>query len=201
MELEIESRETALLVIDMQNDYVHENGLGAKHGSTLWKCVKEGNVVENISRIIKAARAVKMPVFHVRVAYRKDLADMHDKSEPAEAVEGTWGCDFVKELQPEESDYVITKKRGSAFYGTDLELLLRCRGIHAIIATGIATDHCVDATVRSALDRDFRVTVVSDATATNSKEVQDYLMKKVFPELTTTMTTDEVIEILKKAKA
>jgi ureidoacrylate peracid hydrolase len=205
----IKPEETALLVVDMQNDYVHKDGVNAKLGSTLWKTVKENRVVENISRLVAASRAVSIPVFFVRVAYRRDLEDVVEKisdfslkgyynsmKDHPRAIEGTWGCEFLEGLQPEEGDYVITKKRGSAFYNTDLELLLRSSGIRTLIMTGTLTDHCVNATVSSAIDRDFNVVVVTDGTAAGAQKIQDYWMTHIYPTKAVTTTTDELLKRL-----
>ena len=113
-----------------------------------------------------------------------------------EAVEGTWGCKFVDELQPEEADYVITKKRSSAFYNTDLELHLNSLGVHTLIATGIATDGCVDATVHDAESRDFNIIVLTDCTAATKEALQKFWMKSIFPKRTVTMSSEELVAAL-----
>ncbi|MCW4052671.1 MAG: cysteine hydrolase, partial [Candidatus Bathyarchaeota archaeon] len=101
---------------------------------------------------------------------------------------------FLEDLQPEEGDYVITKKRGSAFYNTDLELLLRSSGIRTLIMTGTLTDHCINATVSSATDRDFNVVVVTDGTAAGHQKIQDFWMTRIYPSRAVTATTDELLK-------
>ena len=210
----IKPEEAALLVIDMQNDFVNEKGAGARLGSALAKLVRENGVIEKTRKVIEAARDAAIPVFHVATVYRQDGRDsvgrVTDTSlkEPTEsskdlrqAVEGTWGAEFVDELKPQKGDYVVIKKRSSAFYNTDLELLLRARDARLLIVTGIATNACVYSTVRSALDRDFTVLVVTDATGTGDEEAQQYWVKSVFPWLTVTMKADEFAMALKKVKA
>lgn len=76
MSLKIEPQQTALLVIDMQNDWVDAKGISAKHGSNLWKNVRDNGVTKNISKIIVASRRLQIPIFFVRVAYRKDQKDL-----------------------------------------------------------------------------------------------------------------------------
>jgi nicotinamidase-related amidase len=113
-------------------------------------------------------------------------------------VEGTWGADFVKELQPQDEEFVITKRRGSAFYNTDLELYLNSIGANMLVVTGIATDVCVDATVQDAKNRDLNAVILTDCVATDNEKVQDFWLENVFPQSTITMTSEELIEALQK---
>lgn len=208
MKVEIKPSETALLIVDMQNDFVSKGGFTAKHGSSLWKIVQEDLVIENILKAREVARRCRMPIFFVKHVYRRDLSDADErisdytlqhphswKVNESPVIEGSWGSEVIKQLQPEETDYVVSKKRSSAFYNTDLELLLRCRGIKTLIITGIATDHCVESTIRSATDRDFNVVVLTDCTATEPKEIHDYWIKNVFPKRAVTMKTAEFTEM------
>jgi nicotinamidase-related amidase len=218
MKVEIDRKKTALLVIDMQNDWILKKGAAAKLGFLLWQEVEKGGIIENIRKIVKVARDCRIPIFHVRTVWRKDYSDVADsitdfslelrKRSPNKSpkdymkdvcvvVEGTWGSKFVDELQPEEADYVITKKRGSAFYNTDLELHLSSLGVHTLIVTGIATDGCVDATVHDAESRDFNVIVLTDCTAANEEALQRFWMKKVFPKRTVTMPLRDLLQLSK----
>ncbi len=208
MKLEIEPSETALLIVDMQNDWVSKEGFNAKLGSSLWKTVKSDRVIENIVKATEIARRHGIPIFHIRHVYRRDLSDavatisdytlQHPHSWTATehpATEGTWGSEFIEQLQPQETDYIVSKKRSSAFFNTDLELLLRSRCIKTLVITGIATDHCVESTIRSGTDRDFNVIVLTDCTATEPKEIQSYWIKNVFPKRSVTMKTAEFAEM------
>ncbi len=164
MKLKIDPKKTALLVIDMQNDWILKEGAWAKLGFLLWQEVAKGRIIEKVRRIVKMARDHAIPIFHVRTIHRKDFNDVADtvtdsslelrKRNPHKSpkdymkdacvvVEGTWGSKFVDEIQPEEADYIITKKRGSAFYNTDLELQLNAIGVRTLMVTGIATEGCV----------------------------------------------------------
>jgi ureidoacrylate peracid hydrolase len=216
MKVKINPKKTALLVIDMQNDWILKEGAGAKH-SLIWQEVEKGGIITNIQRIVRMARGCTIPIFHVRTAWRKDYSDVADATtdfslelqkrysgkspkdlmkDLCEVVEGTWGCKFVDELQPEEADYVITKKRSSAFYNTDLELHLNSLGVHTLVVTGIATDGCVDATVHDAECRDFNIIVLTDCTAATEEALQRFWMKSIFPKRTITMSSEELVAAL-----
>ena len=218
MKVEIDCKKTALLVVDMQNDWILKEGAAAKLGFLLWKEVDKGRIIEKVRRIVELARNCAIPIFHVRTAWRKDYSDAPDsitdfylelrKRNPSkspkdymkdvcEAVEGTWGSNFVDELQPEKADYVITKKRSSAFYNTDLELHLNSLGVHTLVVAGIATDGCVDATIHDAESRDYDIIVLTDCTAATEEALQEFWMKKVFPKRTVTMTSKELAAALK----
>jgi nicotinamidase-related amidase len=217
MRVKIDPKKTALLVIDMQNDFVLKEGASAKLDSHVWQQVQKGKIIKNIQRIVKMARDLAIPVFHVRTIWRKDFSDVADPvtdfslelrkrshgktpkdyvKDACVVVEGTWGSKFVDELQPREADYVVTKKRGSAFYNTDLELHLNTLGVCTLIITGIATDQCVDATVHDAVSRDFNIVVLTDCTAATEEELQKFWMKSVFPGQAVTMPSDELVATL-----
>lgn len=219
MKIEISPEKTALLIIDMQNDWILKEGAAAKLGFLLWQEVEKGKIIENIRGIVRIARGRKIPIFHVRTAYRKDYCDVADsvtnfslelqKRGPGKspkdymkdfcvAAEGTWGSKFVDELQPEEADYVITKKRGSAFYNTDLALHLNSLGVRTIIVAGIATEGCVDATVHDAESRDLNIIVLTDCTAANEESLQKFWMQSVFPRRTVTMSSEDLAATLRR---
>jgi ureidoacrylate peracid hydrolase len=218
MKVKIDPKKTALLVIDMQNDWILKEGAAAKLGFLLWQEVEKGRTIENIQRMVKVARDYAIPIFHVRTVYRRDFSDVANtvtdfslelrKRNPSKSPKdymkdvcivtgGTWGSKFVDELQPEESDYVITKKRSSAFYNTDLELHLNSIGVRTLIITGIATDGCVDATVHDAESRDFNIIVLTDCTAATEEALQKFWMKSVFPKRTVTTSSKELVSTLK----
>ncbi|MFV2020186.1 cysteine hydrolase family protein [Micromonospora sp. LOL_023] len=170
---------TALLIVDMQNDFAHDDGHCAK---AFGKSMVTGfqGVVAPIARLAAAARTAGVPVLYCRVAQEPDgslaspvwLADnLRYGFEPLHCMRGTWGWEIVDELTPQPGDAVFEKTRRSAFVGTPLENLLRSRGIRGIVATGIAGTGCVESTVRDAIERDFFTIVVADCVANNNTEL------------------------------
>jgi len=204
-ETEIDLKTTALLVIDMQNDLVKAEG---GFFAPLSQSVRSGGVIENIVRVVKAARGVGVPIFHVRTVHRRDGTDvipiitdfMLQGLVPREMggvmVEGTPGADFISELQPAAEDYVVVKRRGSAFFNTDLDLLLRARGLDTLLLVGVVTNSCVENTARDARQRDYHVLVLSDCCAAITAELHNWAMKSTFPSLGRVRTSDEILALM-----
>lgn len=208
-ELRIERERTALLVIDMQNDLVKDE---AGPFSLLVRQVKEGRVIENIARILEAARGAGIPVFHIRLIHRRDgsdiwrgwIADFMSLLPPdileamsKRLVEGTPGADFVPELKPWDNEYVVQKRRMDAFFGTDLEILLRRLGVETLIITGVATSMCVLATAIGAFERDFNLIFASDGCADFDPQVNEFMIRNVFPRRGRVRSSEEIANALK----
>ncbi len=152
-----------------------------------------------------------MPIIFVRNVHRKDNADVVPTitdlmlqglmPPPREAmVEGTPGAEIVAELKPAPGDHLISKRRSNAFYNTDLELMLRSRGIDTLIITGVVTDGCVVNTVRGARERDLHVIVLSDCCATDMPEADEYFINKVFPKAGQVRTSGEIVRIISRER-
>ena len=203
-EIEIDPEQAALLLIDMQNDVLHEKGKLAASGVGVWKFAKEAGTIRNTRKMIEIARKTNIPVIYVKIVFRPDYADMglvqfspctlcKMIKEGEVFKEGTWGAEYVDELKPEAGDYVVVKRRMNAFYNTDLETLLRGLWRSTLLICGVITNFCVEATVRGAVDRDFDAIVLEDCTASESKEMQEFPMKAIFPMLGVVTTSDELV--------
>ena len=201
-EVKIDPEETALLLIDMQNDFLHEKGKAAALG--VWKFAKEAGTIPNTRKMIEIARKNDIPVIYVKIVFRPDYAEMGPVQlslctlgklikEGEICKEGTWGAEYVDELKPEAGDYIVVKRRMNAFYNTELETLLRGLGRRTLIICGIITNFCLEATVRGAVDRDFDAIVLEDCTASENKEMQEFPMKAIFPMLGVVTTTEELV--------
>jgi len=209
LETKIDIKKTALLVIDMQNDLIKAKD---EPFNAVTKMVESKGVIGNTARVIAAARQVAMPVIFTNHVHRKDNADfvptitdwMLQGLAPQyeeELVEGTPGADVVDELKPAPGDHVIRKRRGNSFYNTDLELMLRSRGIDTVILTGVVTNGCIAATVHGARERDLHVIVLSDCCAAMMPEDDDYFITKVFPRSGRVRTSDEIVAVMLEASA
>jgi ureidoacrylate peracid hydrolase len=160
--------DTALLVIDMQNGFVHPRGSLPSIGISLpnLEAVTAAN-----ADLIAAARAADVPVIYTRHVFREDLMDVPARTKrllPGDLkllIRGSWDADVIDELTPQAGDRIIDKNRYDAFLYTDLELVLRAMGIKRLLVTGVVTSVCVESTVRSAEMRDFDVYVASDCTS------------------------------------
>ena len=170
---------TALLVIDMQNDFVHDDGHCAK---SFGRPMVTGfqSVIAPIAQLAGTARAAGVPVIYTKVVQLPDgslasplwLADnLRYGFEPLQCMQGTWGWEILDELAPQPADLVVEKTRRSAFQGTNLENVLRARGIESLVVTGVAGSGCVLSTVRDAIERDYFTIVVKDCIANNNAEL------------------------------
>ncbi|HEY3529111.1 MAG TPA: isochorismatase family cysteine hydrolase [Nocardioides sp.] len=175
---------SALLVMDFQT------GVVERFGST--------EVVRKAREAVDAARARGFPVVFVRVGFRDGAPEVspRNKSFSALGAEGGMGqgspaTQVVPELEPLGSDVVVVKRRVSAFTGSDLEVVLRSADVDHLVLAGIATSGVVLSTLREAADRDYQLTVLSDACLDRDPEVHRVLTEKVFPRQADVVTVAE----------
>lgn len=162
---------TALVIIDVQEDFISPTGAGASWGIDMTAYEPQ---LDRIETLIAKGRAVGVTPVFVRVVTRSDtdsdaLKLLHArKGRPPEALAicraGTAGADYYR-IKPEAGDIEIAKTLYSSFSGTDLDAQLKARGIDTLVIVGFTTDCCVDSTARDAFHHNYSVFVVSDATA------------------------------------
>lgn len=181
---------TALVVMDVQNGIVS-------------RFANQEDVLRPYQHALAAARRQNMPVIFVRIAFREGYPEVSPHNKAFSAVTRMGGlttADFATQIpaamQPQPDEPVVTKLRVSAFAGSDLEILLRARQIDALVLCGIATGGVVLSTVREAADKDFALTVLSDACFDADPEVHRVLMEKVFPRQADVMTVAEWVDTL-----
>lgn len=159
---------TALVVVDMQNDYCTEGGACDRNRLPL---APVRGVIPAVQRLLAGARRAG-----ATVVYAMMTADPATESPPwrekreeaglvANCLDGSWGHQIVEELRPEPGDVVVRKRRFSAFLGTHLDMALRGRGVRTCVAAGVVSNGCVDCTVRDAFQLDYYVVPVADAVA------------------------------------
>ena len=209
LETKIDVNKTALLLVDMQNDLIKSK---EEPYNETTKMAEAKGLINNTARVVAAARRARVPVIYTNHVHRKDNADvvptitdlMLEGLVPPvreEFVEGTPGARVVDELKPAPGEHVIDKRRSSAFYNSDLELILRSQGIDTVIITGAVTNGCIANTVRAARERDLQVIVLSDCCACDMVEDDEYFMKKVFPRAGRVRTSDEIVSVISEASA
>lgn len=169
---------TALIVVDMQNDFLHPKGY---FGSMGYDVTVFQKVIPPIRNVLSAARAKGYLVIHTRQGCRPDFADLPDvmrwrsKRGGAEfgtpgpmgklLVRGERGHDIIPDLAPGPDEPIVDKLGSGAFYGTDLALILNSRHVRNIVLTGITTDVCVHSTLRTAIDSGYDCLLLEDCTA------------------------------------
>jgi nicotinamidase-related amidase len=167
---------TALLVIDMQRDFLDPGGYAAQAGLDTGALRRP---IPAIQTLLATARRLGMLVVHTREGHRPDLSDCppakQERSRAAGAeigsqgplgrllVRGEFGHDFIDELQPLPGEPVVDKPGYGAFHQTDLAQILQNRGIDHLIIGGVTTEVCVHSTLREAVDRGYRCALASDA--------------------------------------
>jgi nicotinamidase-related amidase len=165
---------TAIVIIDMQRDFLEPGGFGDSLGNDIAQLAR---VVAPCQALLEGARALDMAIIHTREGHRPDLTDAPrakiERGEPAMRIgapgpmgriliRGEPGHDIVPELYPQPGEPVIDKPGKGAFYATDLHAILRNRNIDALIVCGVTTEVCVHTTVREANDRGYRCIVPGD---------------------------------------
>jgi ureidoacrylate peracid hydrolase len=191
---------TALLVIDVQNDYIHPEGYIGRNGGNVRHCAE---MVPRLIRLIEAARSFGVKVIYTRNWHRPEtdspawldrLARGGRTQSNRAAIAGSWGADFYR-VVPMPDEEVVDKFRYDAFLGTNLEYLLRAGGIRTVICVGGATNICVESTARAALMRDFHLVMVEDCLASDDVDAHLATLKTLGQAFGEVTTADKVEEI------
>jgi nicotinamidase-related amidase len=181
----------ALVIIDMQRDFLEPGGFGESLGNDVSRLRR---TIEPTRHLLEAARGAGLVVIHTREGHRPDLADLapakRARGNPAlrigdEAamgrllVRGEPGHDIIPELNPLPGEPVVDKPGKGAFYATDLDAILKHRGIRQLIVCGVTTEVCVNTTVREANDRGFDCLVLEDCVGSYFPEFQEMGLKMI----------------------
>ena len=182
---------TALLIIDMQRDFLEPGGFGEMLGNDVGQLRR---TIEPNKQLLKAWREAGLMVLHTREGHRPDLSDLpptkkvrgHGKTTIGDSgpmgrilIRGEAGHDIIPELYPMPGEAVIDKPGKGAFFATDLQAILQNRGIRSLIVTGVTTEVCVNTTVREANDRGYECLVPSDCVGSYFPEFQEMGLKMI----------------------
>ena len=191
---------TALVVVDMQNGFIFDEGFLGKLGldNTHLK-----PTVEPVRRLVEACHKEGVPVIFTRYILRPDYKDagcfaelFPAAREVAALASGTWDVELLDALNPQPTDFIVDKTRYSAFYNTNLEVILRGLGVDTVIVCGVTTEICVESTVRDAFFRDYRIIVPSDAVAAIDPVRHEGTLRTISYGFGTVTTTDQVLNAL-----
>lgn len=164
----------AVLVIDMQRDFVDA-------GAPI-ECTGAREVIAPIRRLLTAVRADGIPVIYTQEAHRAAKVDFGlelEFEEPEHCLEGSSGIELLPALAPQPGDHLVIKRRYSAFFATDLDLLLRGLAVDTLILTGVATDVCVRATAQDAQQLGYRVVVPRECVAGTSEAQHEAALRNI----------------------
>jgi ureidoacrylate peracid hydrolase len=202
----VDPRWTALIVVDMQNDYIASDGLFAKMALDV-EAVQA--IVEDVGQLIASARSAGIPVIFVRNWHSSasdseawlERSGRRFRGGPRAAEAGTWGAEWYPGIEPAERDTVIHKTRYDAFLRTDLDEQLRDRGIRTLVLCGTATNVCVESTARSAHMRDYYVVLVGDCCAASDTGLHRATLANIERHFGTVVQRSEVEAIWTTATA
>jgi len=185
----INKESTAILAVDMLNDFLKPGG----------KMVLDTGkvIIEPSSRLLERARNNRISIVYVNDSHRPGLRqDREFKKRAEHCIEGTWGAEVIRELKPQEGDFVVKKRRFSGFYETDLDLTLKDLEIDTVVIIGVVTNICVRSTVHDAFFRGYKVIIPRDcvmATGEREQESSLYDIETHFGEVT---TSERIIELM-----
>jgi ureidoacrylate peracid hydrolase len=158
----------ALIVVDVQNDFVSPEGSAGKRGDDVGAAMA---MIPNLTGLIDQARRVGLTIIYIRTTHSEwtDTASWiyrtSQKSGLSTCREGSWGAEFYDGIAPLPTERVVIKHRYSAFINTDLNTVLKARGIQSVLVCGVATNVCVETTARDGYMYDYYVTMINDCSA------------------------------------
>lgn len=190
-EFELDLAKCALIIIDMQRDFVLPGGFGESLGNDVSPCTA---IVPTIGRLLNAFRAAGLTVIHTRECHKSDLSDCPksklERGSPAMKIgdvgpmgriliAGEFGADIVPDLAPTEDEIVLDKPGKGAFYATGLHEKLQQYGIEQLVFTGVTTEVCVQSTMREANDRGYDCLLITDGTESYFPEFKEATIKMI----------------------
>ncbi len=200
--MKLDPKKTALVLIEFQNDFTTEGG--ALHGGV--KTVMEStNMLQNTVDTVKQARKAGVNIVYVPISFSEDYHEL--TSTPYGILKGVvdnnafktnnWGSQFNEQLTPNNNDIIIEGKKGlCGFYSTNLDFILRSKGIENVALAGFLTNCCVESTMRTAYEKGFNVITLTDCCATLSQDEHDNAIAKDFPMFSQPMKHDEFLQIV-----
>jgi ureidoacrylate peracid hydrolase len=196
-------RDTALLIVDMQNGFCHQKGSAELSGLDV---AVHRAISPRIAELVEATRRAEIPVFWSRQEhFENDVGRLGhrilthiQKGGYLPCLRGTWDSEIYDELAPLviEDDVVFTKHRASCFFNTTLEPSLRMRGITTLVVAGVTTNYCVDSTIRDAYARDYDLLIVEDACAATYRDLHEATLKNAALFHGQVLPTTEVVKLL-----
>jgi nicotinamidase-related amidase len=201
--LQLDAERSALCIVEMQNDIVHESNIG-KRGmrGVLAEQVQKRGVIVKLQAVMAAARARGVPVLYInfclKPGFPRPRTKLHRLSqrEPT-LVEGTWGVQIHQALAAQPQDFVLERTIGiDGSYGTQLYPVLRQLGRKTMIMAGVSTNLAVEGIVRSSVNRGFDMVVIEDCCASFPDEWHRFSIENILPLIATVIDSESVIDAL-----
>jgi nicotinamidase-related amidase len=200
-------KSTAVVLIEYQNDFTSEGGV--LHDAVN-DVMESTGMLDNSRRLVEAARAAGATVVHAPITFMAGYGELSKHPygilkgvvDSSAFVKGEWGAEIVDALAPQEGDVVVEGKRGlDTFATTNLDFILRARGIDTIALGGFLTNCCVESTMRSGYEKGYKVITLSDCVAATSPEEHENAIKFDYPMFSEVMTADAFTQELQGAMA
>lgn len=183
----LDPKKTAVVMIEFQNDFTTEGG--SLHDAV--KGVMESSkMLENAQETVAKAREMGATIIHAPITFAEGYPELGKHPygilkgvvDTSSFRKGTWGADFAEEMKPQEGDLIVEGKRGlCAFSSTNLDFILRGRGIENVALGGFLTNCCVESSMRTAYEKGFNVFTLTDCVAATSEEEQRVAIEKDYP--------------------
>jgi nicotinamidase-related amidase len=200
--LQLDPSKTAVVLIEYQNEFASEGGV--LHGAVSAVMDKTGMLPKTIA-LVDAARAAGVTIMHAPITFAPGYGELSKHPygilkgvvDGNAFVKGTWGAAIIDDLVPAEGDILIEGKRGlDTFASTNLDFILRSKGIDTVILGGFLTNCCVESTMRSAYENGYRVITLTDCTAATSTEEHDNAIAYDYPMFSLPMESSQVTAAL-----
>ena len=198
----------ALIIVDMQNDFLHPDGrfgqLARQRPERRAGMSLLTETIPMVKRLLDGFRDAGRPVVHVIMTHQPDYADAqwpHWRTELTAdgrefLVEGSWGARIIDELTPQRGEYVVAKKGYGGFANPALNTILRSRGVTTCVVAGVTTAICVSTTLRGGVEHNYRMVLVEDAVAEQSRELHEAEVKILGRGFADVKSTGEVVASL-----
>ncbi len=190
---QIDPRHTALVMVDMQNDFAHDEGIFVKEWGKTNRWIK--SIIPSCQSLLSAAREAQVAVLHLRVindVLRNPVSWHNFWGPPSCAIEGTWGADFIDELKPVEDEIVITKYTYNGFLDTPLDSVLKKTGIRTLVFAGVDSDVCVRDTAAHGFALGYTPVFARDALAADNEVAQAGVLQSFGEHYGQVVSTQEI---------
>jgi len=199
--------ETAILLIEFQNDFTSEGGI---FHNAVKDVMEKTNMLANTVKLVEQARAEGIQIVYIPISFAENYSEL--TSTPYGILKGvvdngafkktSWGVKIIDELTPQPGDVVIEGKRGlCGFHSTNLDFILRSKGIKNVALSGFLTNCCVESTMRTAYENGYNVITLTDCCAGLSIEEHNNAIEKDFPMFSEPMTSEAFVNIVKGDQA